>query len=230
MSERIIPVVGTCYGLLTVEENLGVRGRDTWVRCRCACGNLHDVRFGALRTGNTRSCGCYHYVRQTRHGMSGHPLYKVWGGAVQRCENPNSSRYHRYGGRGISICQEWRHDPGLFIKHCLDVGWTPDLSVDRIDNDGDYCPGNIRAVSMHDNLMNRQATQARREAARRNVIKAWSAGLKPVRCVETGQEFPTLTAAAEWVNRAVTNLGKSVVRGGTCGGYHFEYLERGARS
>ncbi len=222
---RNIPL-GKKFGKLTVLEEVGKRGKSIAVTCQCDCGNTWVGRLDALRTGNTASCGCAHWDKATKHGLSRHKLYVVWAGAVQRCTNPNSQRYHRYGGRGITMCQEWRDAPQEFIQHCVDIGWNPELTIDRIDNDGNYEPGNLRAVTQHENLKNRKATLSRVMAAKENVVKAWAAGLKPVRCLETGEEFPTLKAAGDAVGRAQNCVTKAIERNGTCGGYHFEFITK----
>jgi len=223
---RAQTLVGQKFGKLTAVSYDGRLGRDLAVVCECECGNTYRGRASALRSGNTKSCGCAHYEKATKHGYSRHKLYKVWAGAVQRCTNPNSQRYGRYGGRGITMYEPWLRSPEEFVAYCLGLGWTPELTIDRIDNDGNYEPGNLRAVTQHENLKNRKATLSRVMAAKDNVVKAWAAGLKPVRCLETGEEFPTLKAAGESVERAQTCVAKAIERNGSCGGYHFEFITK----
>ncbi len=124
------------------------------------------------------------------------------------------------------MCQKWLDSPQEFIQHCVDIGWNPELTIDRIDNEGNYEPGNLQAVTQHENLKNRKATLSRVMAAKENVVKAWAAGLKPVRCLETGEEFPTLKAAGEYVGRKQANVTKAIERNGTCGGRHFEFITK----
>lgn len=120
--------------------------------CRCDCGNTTIVTCGHLRSGHTQSCGCL-YVEarkcRTTHGMSDEPLYVAWAGIIGRCTNPKNTRYHDYGGRGITICEEWRHSFELFHAY---VTQLPDYgekgySLDRINNDSNYEPGNLRFAS-----------------------------------------------------------------------------------
>lgn len=88
--------------------------------------------------GKIRKCG------KTSHGLHEHPLYSVWCHMKQRCSNPNDSSYRRYGGRGIKICKQWIRNPVKFIKWGIKNGWREGLSIDRINNDGDYEPCNCR--------------------------------------------------------------------------------------
>jgi hypothetical protein len=128
----------------------GLRG----ARLLCDCGNEYVSALQALvgKRGESQrslSCGCLRLEHQraavTSHGLAAHPLYGTWEGMLARCENPRTIGYHNYGGRGISVC-EWWHDPQVFITDIERIlGPRPDgHSLDRIDNDGDYRPGNVR--------------------------------------------------------------------------------------
>lgn len=83
-------------------------------------------------------------------------LYRVWDGIIQRCCNPNAKNYHNYGGRGISVCDEWRTDFSVFEEYCISNGWKEGLQIDRVNNNGNYCPGNIRFVTQAENLRNKR--------------------------------------------------------------------------
>lgn len=83
-------------------------------------------------------------------------LYRVWGGMVQRCYNPNASNYHNYGGRGIDMDDEWRNDFQIFEDYCLSNGWKDGLQIDRIDNNKGYAPNNVRFVTRKQNLRNKR--------------------------------------------------------------------------
>jgi len=123
--------------------------------CRCDCGNEVNVRSSDLISGHTTSCGCYNRERtaevKTKHGMARygkqHPVYDAWTNMIQRCENPNHNQYKDYGGRGITVCAEW-HDPVVFIDWALANNWRKSLTLDRVNNDGNYEPGNCRWVTV----------------------------------------------------------------------------------
>lgn len=148
-------LTGKKFGRLTVLE-LAMRGsRGTKWLCRCDCGNETVVFGGNLTRGNTLSCGCLRYERLregiTSHGLSGSRLHSIWCGMRKRCNNPKAMRYERYGGRGITICDEWLDDFAAFHAWAMANGYRDDLSIDRIDNDGDYEPGNCRWITLSEN-------------------------------------------------------------------------------
>jgi len=147
-----------------------IRRRDSsggvvW-HCRCDCGNEVNVVRHHLISGNTTSCGCYRreYVAEakTTHGMTRHgkqhPIYRTWRTILQRCENPNVYNYRNYGGRGITVCAEW-HNFIPFRDWALASGWEKGLSIDRIDNNGDYEPSNCRWVTQKENNRNKRSNR-----------------------------------------------------------------------
>ena len=93
-------------------------------------------------------------AKRLRHGCTKHPLYSVWSGMRSRCNNPNCGHFHRYGGRGITICSEW-DSAQIFIEWAVKAGWKPGLQLDRTNNDGNYCPENCRFVTALVNSNNR---------------------------------------------------------------------------
>ena len=127
------------------------------VRLRCDCGNEYASTLAHCQTGMVRSCGCLPGMRT--HGMYLHPLFKTWQGMLTRCENPNHMHYANYGGRGIKVCAEW-HDPAVFIAYIetvLGPKPTPAHSIDRIDNDSNYEPGNIKWSTATEQARNRRS-------------------------------------------------------------------------
>lgn len=155
---------GDQFGRLTVieraEDYVSPSGykKKQWV-CLCICGASKILQQNSLVSGLVKSCGCYASEqisdRNTTHGFSQHPLYNTWRNMLDRCSNIDSPVYKHYGGRGISVCAEWRVD---FEKFCQDVGEKPtkDHSLDRIDNDGDYCRENIKWSTKKEQVNNRR--------------------------------------------------------------------------
>lgn len=136
---------------------------------RCDCGIEKNTDGHALRIGRTRSCGCHHEEQLRskklgwKHGEapSGKQSaeYKAWAGMARRCENPKAANYPRYGGRGIKVCPEWRHDFPAFLAH---VGRrpSPQYSIDRYpNNDGNYEPDNVRWATGKEQQANRRISK-----------------------------------------------------------------------
>ena len=138
-------LTGKQFGRLTVVDfdHIDQHGRAYW-SCVCQCGEKAVVRQDGLKSGHTISCGCYakdsSRERSTKHGLSNERLYDIWRAMRHRCRN---TEYARYGGRGIKVCDEW-NDYETFYDWAIHNGYESDLSIDRIDNDGDYCPENCR--------------------------------------------------------------------------------------
>ena len=130
-----------------------VHGKVMW-RCRCDCGNYCTVMSTRLASGHTKSCGCYnseHTIEtNTTHGGRHTRLYSIWASMKTRCLNPNSKTYHYYGGRGISICDEWKDNFSAFRDWALSNGYRDDLTLDRIDSDKDYSPENCKWSTWHE--------------------------------------------------------------------------------
>ena len=129
-----------------------------WI-CRCDCGNITEVITAHLREGRTKSCGCLQRERisqsETTHGMSGTKVYWVWSQMRDRCSNSNSQDYRYYGGRGISVCPRW----SKFENFIADMGVPPPgLTLDRINNDGNYEPDNCRWATRTVQTANRRVS------------------------------------------------------------------------
>lgn len=136
---RIKNLTGNKYGLLTVIKMRKERGKHNevfWI-CQCDCGNLIDVRANSLQQGKTTSCGC----SRKKHGMNDTRLYRIWNGMKNRCNNPKRKDYHKYGGRGVSVCNEWNNFIS-FLEWAELNGYADELTLERIDVNGNYEPDN----------------------------------------------------------------------------------------
>ncbi len=148
------------FSRLTVLHEAYRTSRDCvrW-KCLCDCGNEIIALGTSLKSGHTRSCGCLTREKARsmlyRHGESRTPLYSTWKSMRQRCSDPLTNGYERYGGRGIVVCREWNGSFLPFRDWALAHGWKPGMQIDRLDNNGDYRPSNCRVVTPTENMNNK---------------------------------------------------------------------------
>lgn len=166
---KAIDLTGSRFGLLTViREANDNSSRKAW-QCMCDCGKTLVVSGGNIR--RQQSCGC----DRGRHRLHGTRTYTIWAGIVQRCCNPNYHSFDRYGGRGITLSDEWK-DFATFVR---DMGECPstDMSIDRIDNDRGYERGNCRWATRSQQQRNRRTNRVIAHAGHSKTLAEWSESL-----------------------------------------------------
>lgn len=166
----LVNLTGKKFGRLVVLKRAGstAKKKATWF-CRCDCGNEIIAIGSNLSSGNTTSCGCFdreiNSIVHSTHGGNRpgkrERLYSVWLNMKARCTIPARADYKHYGGRGISVCEEWAHDYARFREWAFANGYDPEAppyvcTIDRIDVNGNYCPDNCRWVDMETQRHNRR--------------------------------------------------------------------------
>lgn len=166
---RFVDETGNRHGRLVVLREAGRQHREVMWVCRCDCGAEVTVRGAQMRHGKSASCGCLRAIRASAthgtHRLKQTPEYKTWCGIKNRCKHPYMKSYKYYGGRGIRMCDRWANSFEAFLA---DMGTkpTPQHSIDRIDNDKGYEPGNCRWATAHEQVMNRRITSRANADAR----------------------------------------------------------------
>jgi hypothetical protein len=171
---------GNVYGRLRVIHKDSSSSKAYWM-CVCECGTYKSIAQNNLRAGKSTSCGCFMReqvsISRTSHGRSRDPIYEIFKGLLARCLNENHHAYNSYGGRGITVCDRWHRDtPNAFENFLEDMGERPSNkhSIDRINNDGDYSPGNCQWANSTAQANNRSSNRNLTYKGSTCTIAQWS--------------------------------------------------------
>lgn len=174
---RFIDLTNQKFGRLTALYRLhNTDGKTKWL-CICECGNLAETSLSHLRNGGAKSCGCLHKEMMiqtfTKHNKSNTRLYNIWQGMKKRCYNINDEAYKYYGGRGIKVCNEWLNDFQAFYDWAMNNDYKENLTIDRIDVDTDYKPGNCRWATNKDQQRNKRSNNYYTINGETHCLKEW---------------------------------------------------------
>ena len=219
MAKHRVGLIGERYGRYIITGEAQRAGRRRRVFARCTCGITKSVELTHLRSGATQSCGCLHReatsAAVTTHGQTNSREYQSWAGMIQRCHNPNSPSFGRYGARGIKVCDRWRERGGS-TNFLADMGPRPEgLTLDRIDNAGPYAPDNCKWSTVAEQNRNQRSNRMLTFKGKTQCLTDWAneLGMQPD-ClygrmrngwtVERALTTPTLKRS-EWTARTGAN-------------------------
>lgn len=172
-------LIGQRFGKLTVIERTDNDsfGSSMWI-CKCDCGNItNPIHPSNLKHGRTTSCGCnrsFAGKRLKKHGMRKTRIYTIWTFMKIRCYNKNCKAYKDYGGRGISVCDEWKNDFSAFMKWAYENGYSEELTIDRINVNGNYEPDNCRWATFKTQANNTRQNKYLTLDGKTMTMKQWS--------------------------------------------------------
>lgn len=174
-----IDLTGQRFGRLVVEgfAYKAKDGHSMW-KCRCECGKVKVVNGTSLKLGKSQSCGCLHNEllsdRNFKHGGRNTRLYYIWCGMIERTETENQVSYKNYGGRGIKVCEEWRISFEKFRDWALKHGYQDELTIDRIDVNGNYCPKNCKWSTAKEQARNKRNNAKITYKGKTQALAQWS--------------------------------------------------------
>ncbi len=188
---RFVDMSGKVCGLLTVVDLSHFKNSLAVWNCVCECGSLAKVKGSCLRSGNTKSCGCTRKINasanarraSTTHGMHGSPTYDTWQSILARCNKSSHKSFQYYGGKGVKVCDEWRR----FENFLRDMGVRPiGTTIDRINSDGNYEPGNCQWATPKDQANNRSNNRWHSYLGETKTTAQWA---EDARCAVNGPTF-----------------------------------------
>lgn len=169
--------VGDKFGRLTVIDDAGIVKAKRRYLCSCSCGSQLVVLMDSLLRGKTKSCGCLRKEitaeNHIRHGQRSSRLYGIWRNMKSRCLNPNATRFENHGGRGITLCDDWMSFES-FYNWAINNGYQDNLTIERVDNDGGYCPENCKWGTNYDQQRNKRNNHFIEFNGERKTLKEWS--------------------------------------------------------
>lgn len=164
------------FGRWKVIERVGTNKHRnaTWL-CECSCENhtRKIITGGSLLSGSSMSCGCLKEEDHYKHGLSGTRLYWIWHGMKDRITNESNNTYNYYGGRGIKLCEQW-FDYINFYNWAINNGYQENLTIERKDTNGDYCPENCKWATMKEQSLNKRNTHLLELNGKIQSVKEWS--------------------------------------------------------
>lgn len=172
---KLIDLTGQKFGRLTVVERADntKQGQTQW-KCECECGKQTTVSAYCLRSGHTKSCGCWKRYATKKHGQSRERIYAIWYGIKERCYNKKCPNYKKYGNKGITMCDEWVESFKSFYDWSMMNGYAKNLSLDRINNDKGYSPDNCRWVTVKEQNNNKSNNCYITYNGKTQTLKQWA--------------------------------------------------------
>lgn len=151
------------------------RGKAVMWECQCDCGTVRIVQGTSLKSGASTNCGCGRIENHRRtHGLTHHPLYRVWQRMKGCTSSPTHQDYHHYGARGITVCDEWANNFKSFYTWAMEHGWKSGLEIDRVDTNGNYCPENCRFTDRSGQMRNTRRTRMLTYNGKTQSVAAWA--------------------------------------------------------